>query len=97
MNIFVANLNFKVQEEQLREIFEAYGEVESARIITDRNTGRSKGFGFVEMPNEDEGNRAIEELNNAEVEGRNLVVKVSEERASNNDRRFSNRRPPKRY
>lgn len=97
MNIFVANLNFKVQEEQLREIFEAYGEVESARIITDRNTGRSKGFGFVEMANDDEGNRAIEELNNAEVEGRNLVVKVSEERASNNDRRFSNRRPPKRY
>ncbi|MFP4470131.1 MAG: RNA recognition motif domain-containing protein [Bacteroidales bacterium] len=95
MNIFVANLNFKVQEEHLREIFEAYGEVESARIITDRNTGRSKGFGFVEMPNEDEANRAIEDLNNSEVEGRNLVVKVSEERS--NDRRFSNRRPPKRY
>ncbi len=96
MNIFVANLNFRIQEEQLREIFEAYGEVESARIITDRNTGRSKGFGFVEMSNEDEANRAIEELNNSEVEGRNLVVKVSEERPSN-DRRFNNRRPPKRY
>jgi len=54
MNIFVANLNFKYQEEELRETFEAYGEVESARIITDRNTGRSKGYGFVEMTNDEE-------------------------------------------
>jgi RNA recognition motif-containing protein len=91
MNIFVANLNFKVQEEDLRETFEAYGEVESARVITDRNTGRSKGFGFVEMPNSDEANRAIEELNDKEFEGRNMVVKVAEERPE--QRRFSNRRP----
>lgn len=95
MNIFVANLNYKIQEDQLRELFEAYGEVESAKIITDRNTGRSKGFGFVEMPNSDEGNHAIEELNNSEVEGRNLVVKESEDRPQN--RRFSNRRPPSNY
>jgi RNA recognition motif-containing protein len=91
MNIFVANLNFKVQEEDLRETFEAYGEVDSARVITDRNTGRSKGFGFVEMPNSDEANKAIEELNDKEFEGRNLVVKVAEERPE--QRRFSNRRP----
>ena len=91
MNIFVANLNFKVQEEDLRETFEAYGEVDSARIITDRHTGRSKGFGFVEMSNSDEANRAIEELNEKEIEGRNLVVKVAEERSE--QRRFTNRRP----
>ncbi len=91
MNIFVANLNFKVQEEDLRETFEAYGEVDSARIITDRHTGRSKGFGFVEMPNSDEGNVAIEQLNEKEMEGRNLVVKVAEERSE--QRRFTNRRP----
>ena len=91
MNIFVANLNFKVQEEDLRETFEAYGEVDSARIITDRHSGRSKGFGFVEMSNDDEASRAIEELNEKEVEGRNLVVKVAEERSE--QRRFTNRRP----
>jgi RNA recognition motif-containing protein len=91
MNIFVANLNFKVQEEDLRETFEAYGEVDSARIITDRHTGRSKGFGFVEMPNSDEASAAIENLNDKEVEGRNLVVKVAEERSE--QRRFTNRRP----
>ncbi len=91
MNIFVANLNFKVQEEDLRETFETYGEVDSARIITDRHTGRSKGFGFVEMPNADEANVAIEQLNDKEMEGRNLVVKVAEERSE--QRRFTNRRP----
>lgn len=91
MNIFVANLNFKVQEDDLRDTFEAYGEVDSARIITDRHTGRSKGFGFVEMPNADEANVAIEQLNDKEVEGRNLVVKVAEERKEQS--RFTNRRP----
>ena len=96
MNIFVANLNFKLQDEELREIFEAYGEVESARIINDRSSGRSKGFGFVEMPNEDEANAAINALNNSEVDGRNLVVKVAEERKTE-ERRFTNRRPPKKY
>lgn len=91
MNIFVANLNFKVQEEDLRETFEVYGEVDSARIITDRNTGRSKGFGFVEMSNADDASKAIEELNDREMDGRNLVVKVAEERTE--QRRFTNRRP----
>jgi RNA recognition motif-containing protein len=97
MNIFVANLNFKLQDEELREIFEAYGEVESAKIINDRSTGRSKGFGFVDMPNDDEANAAINALNNSESDGRNLVVKVAEERKTD-DRRFTgNRRPPKKY
>ncbi|MGB4123944.1 MAG: RNA-binding protein, partial [Bacteroidales bacterium] len=59
MNIFVANLSFKLHEDQLKKVFEPYGEVESARIIVDRRTGRSKGFGFVVMPNEDEAETAI--------------------------------------
>jgi len=90
MNIFVANLSFKLREDRLRNLFEPYGEVESARIITDRNTGRSKGFGFVVMPNEDQAENAIKELNNMEVEGRNLVVKASEERPE--PKRFTSRR-----
>lgn len=90
MNIFVANLSFKLREDRLRKIFEPYGEVESARIITDRNTGRSKGFGFVVMPNEEQAENAIKELNNMEVEGRNLVVKASEERPE--PKRFTGRR-----
>ncbi|HZK07275.1 MAG TPA: RNA-binding protein [Bacteroidales bacterium] len=93
MNIFVANLSFRYREDSLRELFEAYGQVESARIITDKATGRSKGFGFVEMKNDDEASEAIGQLNEAEVEGRNLVVKVSEEKPQ--APRFSNRRPPR--
>jgi RNA recognition motif-containing protein len=75
MNIFVAQLNFRIQSEYLKEIFEEYGEVASAKVIKDQATGRSKGFGFVEMNNDEEGNRAIEELNGAEVEGKTIVVK----------------------
>ncbi|MDN5203200.1 RNA-binding protein [Fulvivirgaceae bacterium BMA10] len=75
MNIFVANLNYKIQSEQLKEIFEEFGEVESAKIIMDRNTGRSKGFGFVEMPDDQQALAAIEKLNEAEVDGRTIVVK----------------------
>jgi RNA recognition motif-containing protein len=91
MKIFVANLNFNLQEDTLKEIFEAHGTVESARIITDRNSGRSKGFGFVDMPDDDEASSAIEALNNTEVEGRNLIVKESEEKPQRP--RFTNRRP----
>jgi RNA recognition motif-containing protein len=91
MNIFVANLSFKLRDEQLREIFEPYGEVESARIIMDRNSGRSKGFGFVEMANDDDAMLAINELNGKSVEERELVVKVAEERQA--PERFTGRRP----
>lgn len=92
MNIFIANLNYKIREEKLREIFAAYGEVASARIITDRNSGRSKGYGFVEMPNENEALYAIEQLNDTDLEERKIVVKASEERSE--PKRFSGRRPP---
>ena len=75
MNIFVANLNFKVQNDGLKKLFETYGEVTSAKVVMDKATGRSKGFGFVEMPNDAEGRMAISQLNNHEEFGRALVVK----------------------
>lgn len=75
MNIFVANLNFQMKLENLQKLFEDYGEVISAKIIKDKQTGRSKGFGFIEMPNEEDALRAIEELNGTEIDGRPIVVK----------------------
>ena len=75
MNIFVARLNFKTGHEELEKAFAQYGEVASAKIITDRDTGRSKGYGFVEMPNDEEGNKAISALNETELDGRTIVVK----------------------
>lgn len=81
MNIFVGNLNFKIEEYDLKEIFEEYGEVDSAKIITDKFTGRSKGFGFIEMPNAAEATKAIEELNGGELEGRNIVVNEAKPRS----------------
>ena len=80
MNIFIANLNFKVQSEKLQEIFEEYGEVSSAKIIFDRASGRSKGFGFVEMPNDEEANRAMEDLDGVEIEDKAIVVKKAKPR-----------------
>ena len=85
MNIFVAKLNYDTQEADLREAFEVYGEVSSAKIIMDKFSGRSKGFGFVEMPNEEEGQAAINGLNDTELQGRTIVVKVANPR--NDDRR----------
>ncbi len=79
MNIFVARLNYSTSADSLRELFEKFGEVNSCKVIMDRETGRSKGFGFVEMDDND-GYIAIEELNESEFEGRNIVVKKSEDR-----------------
>ncbi len=84
MNIYIGNLPFNLDEENLREIFEEYGEVTSAKIIMDKFTGRSKGFGFVEMSDDSEANKAIQELNNAEVAGRNIKVNESKPRENNN-------------
>ena len=70
MNIFVAKLNYATSEDALRQTFEEFGTVDSAKIIMDRDTQRSKGFGFVEMSNDDEGNEAINELNETELDGR---------------------------
>jgi len=73
-NIFVGNLNFHATEESLRGLFERYGVVNSARIMTDRDTGRSRGFGFVEMANDSEADQAIAALNGFSMEGRALNV-----------------------
>ncbi len=87
MNIFVAKLSYDTSEDTMREAFEQFGEVESAKIIFDRERGRSKGFGFVEMPNDDEANGAIEQLNDSELDGRTIVVKEAQPRERNNQRR----------
>jgi len=75
MNIYVGNLNYKFSDDDLKELFEEFGSVDSANVIKDRDTGRSKGFGFVEMENDEEAEAAIEELDGAEVDGR--VIKVN--------------------
>lgn len=82
MNIFVAKLNFSTQSADLQEVFEAYGAVDSAKVITDQFTGKSKGFGFVEMPNDDEAMNAIEALDNSDLDGNTIVVKKAEPRES---------------
>ncbi len=84
MNIFVGNLNYSITEDDIREIFEEYGELSSVKLITDKFTGKSKGFGFVEMADADEAKKAIEELNGAEVEGRTMVVNESIEKKREN-------------
>ena len=80
MNIYVSNLSFNTSDAELSELFSAFGEVSSAKVITDRETGRSRGFGFVEMPSDDEGKEAMLGLNNKEVEGRAMSVSVAKER-----------------
>lgn len=74
MNIYVGNLPYSMTRDELNDLFAAYGEVSSARIVNDRESGRSKGFGFVEMNNASEANQAIEAMNNKDVGGRKLVV-----------------------
>jgi RNA recognition motif-containing protein len=89
MNIFVANLNYKIRKENLESIFAEYGEVVNAKIIFDRNTKRSKGYGFVEMPDEEQARKAITELNGAEWEGKEIMVKESEQRPGSENPMFS--------
>ncbi len=74
MNIFVANIERRVTDEQLQELFQQHGEIASLKLIRDRDTGVSKGYAFVEMPNDDEAQKAIDALNEFELEGRNLAV-----------------------
>ena len=73
-NIFVGNLDFNTSEEELRQLFESHGQVDRVSIMTDRDTGRSRGFGFVEMANSEEGDKAIAALNGSQVGGRTLNV-----------------------
>ena len=82
MNIYVGNLSYKVDENDLEGIFAEYGEVSSAKVITDKFSGRSKGFGFVVMDNDQEANKAITELNGAMLENRDMVVNEARPRKS---------------
>ena len=75
MNIYIGNLHYRVREPELKQIMEEYGTVNSVKLVVDRDTNRSKGFAFVEMPNDNEAIAAINELNGAEYEGRQMVVK----------------------
>jgi RNA recognition motif-containing protein len=89
MNIYVGNLSFEVTQEDLQQAFEAHGEVASANVITDKFTGRSRGFGFVEMTKEDEARAAIEALNGTDLKGR--AINVNEARPRNDRSRSGGR------
>lgn len=96
MNIYVSNLSFNVQDEDLREFFAEYGEVSSAKVIMDKFTNRSRGFGFVEMPDNVAAQKAIQELDGATVEGRAIKVseaKPREERSNSGGSGGGSRRP----
>ncbi len=82
MNLYVGNLPFTTDEGALEELFRAHGEVKSAKIISDRETGRSRGFGFVEMPNKNEALAAIDALADTDFNGRNLVVNEARPKAN---------------
>ena len=81
MNIYIGNLNYRVREADLQQVMEEYGAVDSVKIIKDRETGKSKVVGFVEMGNDAQSKQAIEELNGAEYEGRTMIVKEARPRA----------------
>lgn len=80
MNIYVGNLSWSVSDDELRDLFAEFGEISSANVIMDKFSGRSKGFGFVEMPNDSDAESAIEALNDKEVSGRNLRVNQAKPR-----------------
>lgn len=86
MNIYISNLSFQITDEDLKDLFSEYGEVTSAKVITDKFTGDSRGFGFVEMPSDEEANKAITELDKSKWDNRNINVSVAkprEERSNN--------------
>jgi len=87
-NIYVSNLSFRINDEDLKQAFADYGEVISAKVITDKYSGKSRGFGFVEMKNEEEADKAIQELNNAEFDGKVMSVSVAQPKS---DRKPFNR------
>ena len=88
MNMYVSNLSFHTTDESLKGLFEKFGTVSSAKVINDRDTGRSRGFGFVEMPNEKEAKEAIQALNNKEVEGRAMSVSVARDKPKADNKRW---------
>lgn len=88
MNIFVGNLSFNTTGDELQSAFSEFGSVESAQVIMDRQTGRSRGFGFVEMPDSGEAQTAISSMNGKDLDGRPLTVNEAKPRAPRNDRRW---------
>ncbi len=92
MNIFIAGLSFKVNDADLSNLFEEYGSITSAKVVTDRMTGRSKGYGFVEMEDNDAATKAIAELNGAEFDGRTISVSEARPREERPRREFNNNR-----
>ena len=90
-NIYVGNLPYSMSDESLQDIFNPYGEVTSARVIKDKFTSRSRGFGFVEMANDDEADKAIAELNGKSIDGRDLKVSEARPREDRGDRGFKRR------
>ena len=86
MNMYVANLSFHTQEDELKKLFGQYGAVSSAKVITDRETGKSRGFGFVEMESDEEANEAMKKLNNKDLEGRAFSVSVAKEKPAREKR-----------
>lgn len=92
MNIFISNLNFNVSDEELKGLFEAFGDVISSKVITDKITGRSRGFGFVEMSDDEEGKQAIEKLNGSDFKGREINVSVARPREDSGNRGNFDRR-----
>ena len=87
-NIYVGNLSYGINDENLKSIFAEYGEVTSAKIITDRETGRPKGFGFVEMDKQDEAEKAIKELDGGELDGRNIRVNLAKPKSTDTNNRW---------
>ncbi len=92
MKIYASNLSFNTNDEELNELFSQFGSVSSAKVITDRETGRSRGFGFIEMPSDDEAKAAMVGLNNKEVEGRAMAVSVAKEKTERSSGGYSSNR-----
>jgi RNA recognition motif-containing protein len=93
MNIYVSNLSFNIQDEDLKGFFTPYGDVASAKVINDKFTGKSRGFGFVEMPDDEAAKKAVAELDNGMVDGRNIKVmeaKPKEDRPARSNNSFRN-------
>ncbi|GJQ59227.1 MAG: RNA-binding protein [Candidatus Scalindua sp. AMX11] len=87
MNIYVGNLPYSVTEADLREAFSGFGEISNASLISDKFSGKSKGFGFIEMPNDEEANAAIQALNESDLQGRNIKVNQAKPKGDPSERR----------
>ncbi|HQV60184.1 MAG: RNA-binding protein [Chitinophagaceae bacterium] len=85
MNMYVSNLSFHTGDDDLKKLFEQFGAVSSAKVINDRETGRSRGFGFVEMGSDEEANQAIKGLNGKDIDGRSMSVSVAKEKPARSD------------